>query len=416
MKFLKTFLIFFLVLGLLFAGISPITKVKAATPQQQLEDLQRQLDQIKSEKATLQSQLDNNNYTISGYNTKVSRLQGEAALYQKDIDELDIEIQQLQLTIKDLNTKISELEDEISQTETAVADLDLKSNIRIRNNYMNFRLYGNTDPGTSAIIINDINQYFKDSQYKELIQQDTNTLLVKLAELKQDLSSKKSELEDSLVQVEKDKELIDIKKADLDKKQEDVQSKLSAYYAEVGKLQAANQQSSSSLSNLNDQEMKLSAQAELIKQQIMVSAVSTGQYVVAGTIIGFQGCTGYCFGEHLHFSVYMNGYAVNPCSQLQPIAGCGANGNFLQPPLHGSVSFNSGFGWRSFDNSFHDGVDLTGFPLGAPVYAAMDGYVIRGLDCYHYNLGYASSCANYVKITQYNGNNQGYVLGYWHLR
>lgn len=45
-------------------------------------------------------------------------------------------------------------------------------------------------------------------------------------------------------------------------------------------------------------------------------AVSTGQYVTAGTIIGYEGNTGNSFGAHLHFEVYENGTRVNPARFL----------------------------------------------------------------------------------------------------
>lgn len=41
-------------------------------------------------------------------------------------------------------------------------------------------------------------------------------------------------------------------------------------------------------------------------------AVSTGQYVTAGTIIGYEGDTGNAYGPHLHFEVYENGSRVDP--------------------------------------------------------------------------------------------------------
>ena len=45
-------------------------------------------------------------------------------------------------------------------------------------------------------------------------------------------------------------------------------------------------------------------------------AVSVGQEVSQGTIVGYAGCTGYCTGNHLHFEVIDNGVRVNPISYL----------------------------------------------------------------------------------------------------
>ena len=45
-------------------------------------------------------------------------------------------------------------------------------------------------------------------------------------------------------------------------------------------------------------------------------AVSTGQYVTAGTVIGYEGATGIVTGPHLHFEVYQNGTRVDPMQYL----------------------------------------------------------------------------------------------------
>jgi len=45
-------------------------------------------------------------------------------------------------------------------------------------------------------------------------------------------------------------------------------------------------------------------------------AVSTGAQVGQGEVIGYVGCTGHCFGPHLHFEVRINGNPVDPLGYL----------------------------------------------------------------------------------------------------
>jgi murein DD-endopeptidase MepM/ murein hydrolase activator NlpD len=45
-------------------------------------------------------------------------------------------------------------------------------------------------------------------------------------------------------------------------------------------------------------------------------AVSGGQHVSQGQVIGLSGCTGHCFGPHVHFEVRVNGVPVNPLGYL----------------------------------------------------------------------------------------------------
>jgi murein DD-endopeptidase MepM/ murein hydrolase activator NlpD len=45
--------------------------------------------------------------------------------------------------------------------------------------------------------------------------------------------------------------------------------------------------------------------------------VREGEYVLGGKVISRSGCTGYCFGAHLHFEVIKNGTSVNPKTYIK---------------------------------------------------------------------------------------------------
>lgn len=44
--------------------------------------------------------------------------------------------------------------------------------------------------------------------------------------------------------------------------------------------------------------------------------VSRGQFVSKGMLIGYVGCTGHCFGDHVHFETRLNGVPQNPMNFL----------------------------------------------------------------------------------------------------
>lgn len=382
------------------------------TLEEQLAQLEAEINAIKNQKSNLQSQLDSNNYLIAGYNSQLSALYGEVELYNKDIEQTTLEIEQLEVSIKILEEEITRKQSEIKQSEANIKDLDKKSILRIRNGYKNYRLYGNTDPGTTLLVINDINSFFKDSQYKELIQSDTNDLLIRLAELKNLLSIKKESLNEDLISVARDKEVVEVKQEDLSKKKQEVDIKIAAYLEEVNLLASINNNTQNQIAAFSQDEIRKNAEAERVRQEIFNSftPVGQGEYVLSGKYIGRQGATGWATGPHLHFSVQINNAYYNPCNYLSGGA-CGGNGS-IDWPVNPVMYFTSGYGNRCYTWNgtpycdFHSGIDLVGNAWNAPIYAAHDGYLFKGVDYYG---------ALYVIICETTNCSVGLKTGYWHL-
>ena len=73
------------------------------------------------------------------------------------------------------------------------------------------------------------------------------------------------------------------------------------------------------LDRLSDLELDPDEDAEAIGRVYLLHgryAVSTGQQVSQGQLLGYGGRTGYATGNHLHFEVHLSGKVVNPIEYL----------------------------------------------------------------------------------------------------
>ena len=387
--------------------------VKAETLQEKLRRLQEEISGIQGEKSKLQSQINSNNYSISGYSTELSKLYGEAQIYQKELDELNLQISEIEVNIEITDQNIKKAEKEISDKEANITDLEKESNTRVKNSYYNFRLYGSTDSSSSLSFLSNINNYFKDSQYKELIQADTNDIINQLNQLKEKLIIQKTELAQQLVDIKKERELVVIKQTEVSKKNDELQAKMAIFNQRVQALSNQNAVAQNQFKQYTQEEAEKRRQANAVQLAIANSytSISTGTFILEGTIIGLQGCTGLCTGPHLHFMVYENGSLRDPCAYLSGgVCGYGS-GDRVQWPLKPVASYTSGYGnrcfnWNGLYCDFHNGIDIIGTYSTAPVYSAHSGYLAKGTDSYG---------AKYIIICENPNCNQGIKTGYWHL-
>lgn len=401
----------FLTIAVFLCLIPFSTVTKAETLEETLRRLQQEIAALQNQKSQLQSQISSNNYTISGYNQELSKLLGEAQIYQKDLDQLNLEVKELEVKIQLLDEEIKATESEIQKNVDNINFLEKESNKRLKNSYRNYRLYGSSEKSSSLGVLGDINNYFKDSQYKEIIQSESNDIVSNLSILKAELENQKKELAGKLEQVKKDRELVVIKQEDVKKKNDEVEAKMAIFYQEVALLNNKNLAAQNQFTNYSKDEAEKRRQANAVQLAIANSytSVPAGTFVLEGTVIGLQGCTGLCTGPHLHFMVYNNGVLNDPCAWLSGgVCGYG-NGAKVQWPLRPVSYYTSPMGSRCIPGwgcDYHNGIDIVGSYSTAPIYSAHSGYLVKGVDSYG---------AKYIIICENTNCNNGIKTGYWHL-
>src|SRR5258708_84556 len=124
---------------IILLSLAPVSIVKADTTaelKQKLADLNAQISDIQSQKNQLQSQINSNSFTIEGYNSQLTKLYGEAKIYDDKIKELQLQIEQLQTQIGIVNNNIDEKKGEIAKAQEEVNTLEDVSQTRIEDSYV----------------------------------------------------------------------------------------------------------------------------------------------------------------------------------------------------------------------------------------------------------------------------------------
>ena len=407
----------------MFSWYGQLKGVSAQSLEEQLDEIEQELAEIAKQKQDVQGIIDSYNSEAASYSEQLNYYSARISLIDTEIAEKKIQIEQLELSIEILEEEIEVSTSVISQTEFDADFMQERVLERIMVMYVDYKTGIGTTEIDASIETEDV---FKKLQYKNVLIAQTQELINDFNQKLVDLEVEKTELERKKLELEADKEQVDEEKANLDSKRAELSQERQKFYNLQYQAYLNGQAASGEYNVLDDQESKARAQAELIKQQLFGStgSIPNGSFVVAGTIIGYQGTTGISTGPHLHFVTRQNGQSVNPCSVLGggPFGNCSGNGSMPYWPIQGTHYFTSGYGDRCYSHNgsqrcnFHDGIDLAHPTASAPVYAAHDGWMYQGFD----PCGWSSLCngggANYVIICENKDNcNEGNKSGYWHL-
>jgi len=372
---------------------------------------------------------------IKEYEAKINELKGKEKNLTDEIAYLDSTINYTELKIQDAQIKIAEKEAELEKLSKDVENMAnniylISEALDSQEKVLEERLvarYKSEKTISLELFLNSngLSDIISRLQYLKIAQEEDNKLLAQLKDTKQNFTSQKVLLEDQKNKVEELKKSIEQEKAN----------------AESLKIDLEDQKNSKEIllkitKNDESEYQRLLEEVRREIAQIQGAASALQNYepkeVSAGDIIGYQGNTGYSYGEHLHFGVYkypsindINGWDwyysnyVSPKEVLEPKnvywnTGCESPGyretgqGDWEWPIS-SPTISQGFGYTCYSNLLYGGkphpaYDVYG-PAGTPIHAAADGKAYFCRNC----LG---DGANGVFIFHDNE----YMTIYWHLR
>lgn len=317
----------------------------------------------------LKGEMDTINAQLQQKRGEKASLQNEIAIFDGQIRQLELQIQATSLEIERTQAEIDRTNQEIVGKEKELADQKeyLKENIRV--------LYeeGRVSAVEMIASSDDFSEYLDKNEYLGTIQIKIRDTFEKIKNLKKELEERKNRLTTENANLTQLKQRQDGQLADLagQRAQKD------ALLAQTAGQEAAYQ------SQLNAKADAFKA-AERELQAILTrpspapvgnpgTGSPAGNYASVGNIkrgqvIGYQGNTGYSFGSHLHWGVYMGSMDVDPTSYV--------SSGRLTRPLPGAP-ITQGY-WGTFSHrgiGWPGGWDIASYN-GAPIQAAADGNII----------------------------------------
>lgn len=380
----KTWTVLIIVLFFILSVFpAPFSNIKIARADE-LSDLNNKLNEL--------------NQQINQINSQLIAKRQEKKTLQNEIAIFDAQIQQIELQIQATEAEIAKIQKEIDNTIARIKEAEnelerqkeiLKENLRI--------LYEEGQISAVEVVASSDNfsEFMNRTEYLKSIQDKVSETIDKINQLKAELDAKRKELETKKTE-----------QVTLKNQQEGQRQGLAAQRTAKNSLLAYTKgEEAAYQKNLKE----LQASYQIIQSQI-ASFINKGNFVSQGTvkkgsIIGYEGNSGYSSGPHLHFEVRTtSGQKLNPLGFL---------GSSMIWPMNNYV-ITQGFGENTelYGPGGHPGVDLAG-PYGEPVKAVADGDIIfSGGSAAN---TYPNGPLSYGKYVIINHNN-GYLTLYAHLQ
>ena len=279
------------------------------TDQQCLDYLQEEARKLNSEKAQLQSEISKEQYQQLTLQQRLNYLAGQIKSIEKNIQKIEVDIETKNVEIRILDHDIEKIKNNIT---TMQQEINTLNDIIRKRVYYSYRY---TKIGLPELFLEskDLTSLLKQIKYLQEIRKNDLQQMSIMAEKKQDLKEEEKKLKEKQLEKEKSRKELDEAKKELYAQK----SKLKENQNEQARLYQISQQKedeyAKELQKTKEKEKKITKQiSDLIMALYRSGQLPANTPVKKGDIIGYEGHSGYSYGSHLHFSVFQNGYSINP--------------------------------------------------------------------------------------------------------
>jgi len=286
--------------------------------------------------------------------SKISQLEANQADAQEQVDALNELIENLEEQIYTVNQKIAvqeaeiaDLQAEIDLTEAQITDAYDTFKSRVRAMYITGDITGGLE---LLLTTEDFEDFLTTMTYIEIMAEHDDGIVNALTEDKEGYQAQKALVEEKRAEIEAEKLILSAKKEELDEQKAEADALLSQIAADKAALQ--------------QEQVKIDKEMQKAREQLdAIIARKTAESDEANHVPGAW-----------------------------------------RWPAPGYKRISSKFGWRSWSNSYHKGIDIAA-PMGANIIASKGGKVVTS----SYDAG---GYGNYV-IIDHGG---GYMTVYGHLK
>lgn len=303
--------------------------------------------------------------TVEEAQQAAEALEAEKNAAQAEKSALDSELNRIAAEMKETKEKLNQKQEEITVTESEYVQAKIDENNQYES--MKKRIVFMYENGTTQFIellmsSQSIGDLLSKAEYISRISAYDRDMLVQFQDTVQEVADKEASLKNEYAS-------LDMLQTELIGEQTEVEYLLKDKDVQIADLQGRIGENAALLEELIAQ-----AEAERIRQEEAARAA-------AAPPVNNNNVSGGGYNSPVDNIVVSGGGAFcHPCP---------------------SAMMSSTFGWRDFDNSFHNGVDFAA-PEGTPTYAGDAGTVIIA--------GYSFSAGNWVVINHGNG----FVTKYMH--